>query len=420
LSVARDDRVMTWDVEAEAWTRLTAVGKTAAAPHAPTEVQLDADVHIAFGLWSGDPDAAGRRPACWAVVTSDRRPGGQEQTITFGESTSEFPGSEMVSDVVAAVNAADGSTWVVVGSKRYVIARELRLAGVPVTMGMLGHNRAEGVLKAVVHEASQRSGQLSGGTKGVPSAAAASNNRRRQPSDTGDCDAVEHYWWPDFTLRSDGSLGSVVVIATDGSADPSGAYASAAVSSRGDVTVKTGMSGFHAATAELEAVVLAVQMIAELQPERAMVLIDSADALAVARGAQSECPSTAARGIEDRVRHRLEAALSGLTSPIEFLKVKGHSGHPLNEAADRIASVGRRAARFPRNDVEAEMERRLTEISAGVRSLVLDVDALTPDAAAPNADPRAAVLSYPLGDRFPGLSARFGVTVQTAESAPAP
>ncbi|MGV9736719.1 ribonuclease H family protein [Rhodococcus aetherivorans] len=65
------------------------------------------------------------------------------------------------------------------------------------------------------------------------------------------------------------------------------------------------------------------------------ILSDSRHALAGLRG---EAPlTTEASVIVDRIRHRTR----GL--PIRYSWVRGHSGHPLNEVADRLAVAARRA-----------------------------------------------------------------------------
>lgn len=65
------------------------------------------------------------------------------------------------------------------------------------------------------------------------------------------------------------------------------------------------------------------------------ILSDSRHALAGLRG---EAPlTTEATVIADRIRHRTR----GL--PIRYSWVRGHSGHPLNEVADRLAVAARRA-----------------------------------------------------------------------------
>ncbi|TWS18585.1 hypothetical protein FK529_14820 [Tsukamurella asaccharolytica] len=183
--------------------------------------------------------------------------------------------------------------------------------------------------------------------------------------------SVEGYWFPNVVVRRDGDVEVPIVVASDGSIDPRGHWGAAAVSSRGDVTLKTGAGEFEVGTTELEAVILAVQLVEELEASAAVVLVDSDDALAIARNAQGKYPPARTRGIDARVRYRLEAALFGIDSVIEFQKVKAHSGHELNDAADHVAWLGRRATRGSRTVAERELSTRLETISEEVLSLAI-------------------------------------------------
>ena len=178
---------------------------------------------------------------------------------------------------------------------------------------------------------------------------------------------VDGYWFPQLAVRREGDLGDPFVVACDGSTDPRGHWGAAVVSSRGDATLKTGTGEFDSATTELEAVILAVQLVEELGVAAAVVLVDSDDALAIARNALGKYPPVQTRGIDPRVRYRLEAALFGIAAEIEFRKVKAHSGHHLNDAADHVAWLARRATRCIRLDAERELRARVAVVSAEVR-----------------------------------------------------
>ncbi len=173
-------------------------------------------------------------------------------------------------------------------------------------------------------------------------------------------------WFPEAAIQMDTPIGRRLTFAVDGSVDPEGHWGAAAVSTRGDVCLRTGVRRFHAATAELEAVILALEAVVELAPRRAVILIDSFDALATAWCLQSNRQPRLDRGIDIEVRNRLEDAMATIDCPLKLIKVKAHSQNTLHDAADHVAWIGRRATRSPRSEMEPLLAENLTAVSADV------------------------------------------------------
>ena len=349
-------------------------------PRYPSPELLEAEVHIAFTLWSGPVSADGESAACWVVVSDDRRPERAQQTITFGEHSGTYPGIRMVADVVAAIEAADGTAWVSVASKRVAVARALFDAGVPVTLGMRGLNRAEGLAASIAEESGRECSLMSVKAVISPDTSGDGTDSPLPPPSEADprCRAsVEPCWSPDVRVPAESTVlaGQVLFVATDGSADARGAAASSAVSMTGSVSVRASNLSFGAASvAEFDGLILAVDLIAEAGVRTAVVLCDSVDAVTLAQTIQTagSAPESDFRGIGVEIAGRMWEALLALPCAIEFRKVAAHSGHPLNELADQAANLTRQASWYPHADIAAELRANLSGIRDAAAALGVD------------------------------------------------
>ncbi|GAA1878677.1 hypothetical protein GCM10009715_26680 [Paeniglutamicibacter psychrophenolicus] len=121
---------------------------------------------------------------------------------------------------------------------------------------------------------------------------------------------------------------------------------------------------------ESEAVILALEMLCGVSTHHAMVLSDSKDALKMARTlAANLVPKPGYCGISDDARARFLQAWSSVEAEAEFEYVRGHVGHPLNEAADELANLARLAAKLPQHLVEDQLWRRVDAVRADFRGV---------------------------------------------------
>lgn len=174
-------------------------------------------------------------------------------------------------------------------------------------------------------------------------------------------------WLPSFTRpRSEASIERLIV-ATDASSGPTGATTAAAVTADGGLALESSAVDVIVSEAELNAISLALETFGLRVTDELCVLSDSVDAVIVARAlAYDRVPDEGFRGISDDALDRFEDAWDRLPCVARFFHVKGHVGHPLNEAADELAVIGRLAAGHPRADVESELDQRAAAVSDAV------------------------------------------------------
>ncbi len=91
--------------------------------------------------------------------------------------------------------------------------------------------------------------------------------------------------------------------------------------------------------AELTAIIKMLSATRQNRPLR--VLVDSEVAIVVAKAAAARKPVCPRRNVGSGLYSRLVLLLQG--RDVEFVRVKGHTGHPLNEGADRLSRHARRA-----------------------------------------------------------------------------
>ncbi|NMO01775.1 hypothetical protein HH308_11175 [Gordonia sp. TBRC 11910] len=137
------------------------------------------------------------------------------------------------------------------------------------------------------------------------------------------------------------------------------------------------------------------------------MLSDSVDAVQVARAIiHDRVPVEGYRGIGEAALDRFEDAWDGLGCTVEFFHVKGHVGHPLNEAADQVALIGRLATHHPRAVVERELKQRADAVADAVRRLGDDEVSVPQYELSKHGNES---LSWTLGERF-GASNTSGTT----------
>lgn len=332
----------------------------AAVPREPNDKLLDALVHVAFASWSNSWEK--KSLVRWIVVAHDIRTGAR---IHHGETKNPRPMDEILADIHRVVCDAGAPAWLAVPSKRGGVAARLHETGTPVTRGLDPRNRAVGILIPEMAHKSQRQSQdaIRAGLL-RPEQRAALRTAEPVPQHPA---TEKHYWWPEY-LDVSGTNTNQMVLAADASLDPQGASGVGVVSNRGDVCIRSWHSDTKIGQMEFEAVILAMEMLCGVSTHHAMVLSDSKDALKMARTlAANLVPKPGYCGISDDARARFLQAWASVEAEVEFEYVRGHVGHPLNEAADELANLARLAAKQPQHLVEEELWRRVDSVRADFR-----------------------------------------------------
>ncbi|WP_169515271.1 RNase H family protein [Gordonia shandongensis] len=353
------------------------------APVEPTAEQVSAPVHVAFISWrvaTGDPEWP--RRLRWVVVVADRRTGARDPEVVCGQlERSDGSGWERirhaVTDVIAGVS---GPVWVAVPGRMFATARVLYEAGVPVTRGAADDNRAMARALEVIQVARAREIDRAAGHGPSNGVAASLSPGALDASDEGDPrprrEAVVPEWLP---VAAEATLDPVdrLIVATDASVTRNIA-AVAAVAAGGGYAIETSDTALNVSDSELDAISLSIERFASRVGTEFTIISDSRDAVTVADALiEDRVPDEGYRGIRDESLDRFVAAWSDVDCAVRILHVKGHAGHPLNEAADELAHLGRNAMSFSREQVEREFTARVEAVGRYVENLS-DEDVLVP------------------------------------------
>ncbi|MGW6032622.1 RNase H family protein [Gordonia terrae] len=273
-----------------------------------------------------------------------------------------FAWEEIIDSVSRELKDGSGEGWVLVPGKRVATAEKLFEHGLPVTRGRCGENRA--IDKAI--ERMQYYRQHEEAPHSTRSRQC--GNRVRRTAHVAS-DLRAPHWFPSAgatRLRPTETL----IVATDASIGRNGVVAAAAVSDRGETVLDVTDRSANASEAELRAMVLAIEALAGSVRREMCILSDSADAVDIANTLiDGRFPARGARGIGELDVNRFVAAWQRSSCAIAVHQLKAHVGHPLNEAADELASIGRLATLHPRVLVENELRQRIAVISAGAVAL---------------------------------------------------
>lgn len=366
------------------------------APRRPDDDMFDAPVHIVVASWralTGDPEWP--RQLRWIVVVADRaRRGGRPVVHRHRLERTDGAGwPKLVASVRDCIAQGSGPAWVAVSTKRIATANVLCEAGFPVTIGLAGNRAADQAIEDV-QESRRRE------TLVQESADLYDHEAGPVRVGAGECAPVCE-WLPELDRPMRDLPVLRLVVATDASADLSGAVVSAAVGADGALAMESTVADYPISEAELNAISLALERYGPNVTDELCVLSDSVDAVQVAQAiAHDRVPVEGFRGIGDDALDRFEDAWNRLDCAVQFFHVKGHVGHPLNEAADELAVIGRLATRHPRAVVEHELDQRASELSAAVR-LLRDDEVSIPEYELSMRDDES--LSWSLGELFGDL-----------------
>lgn len=334
------------------------------APLQPSDAMVAAPVHIALVSWRqvGGDQAPPR--LWWLVMTSDLgRDRGRPRESLYYMDGEQPAWEEVIESVSRELQNGGGAGWVLVPGKRVATAEKLYEHGLPVTRGRCGENRAidKAIERMQYYRQQEEASPRSTRTK------VCGNRVRRNASVASNLHSPQ--WFPSTVGARLGPTERLIV-ATDASIGPNGVVAVAALSDRGETVLDVSDRSGNAGEAELRAMVLAIEALAGSVWREMCILSDSADAVDIANKLiDGRVPARGARGIGELDVDRFVAAWQRSSCAISVHQLKAHVGHPLNEAADELACIGRLATLHPRMLVENELRQRIAVISASAVAL---------------------------------------------------
>ncbi|WP_164512854.1 ribonuclease HI [Leucobacter chromiireducens] len=293
----------------------------------------------------------------WTIVVS---PEDGETKIHLGRTVGSTPVELIMTDLDLALQTVQDPVWISVPKKRRGLAASLRNAGFSVSVGLGVGSRAEPELREQIALQTRRFFLEASQADAIPPENRAQKQGLPEPFSTV-------YWLPTERRIAARANCDMVQIATDASVESaaySRLFAAVAVSDQGDCVLDSGFTQTHSGEIEFLAIIHALELVVATAPRNAVIMSDSVQALTVAnwlsRGAHHPADIPEARNIEHTVRSRFERAWwqAHTHTEVTLEHVMGHSGHPLNEAADAIARTARRAATVP----ELESSLALTEL----------------------------------------------------------
>jgi ribonuclease HI len=343
---------------------------------------IAAPVHIGFASWRAPAPKPGHpydKAIRWVIVVDDAETGASK--VTVSQATSLHPINQIIDELCRIADSAGGAVWVNVPAKRLGVAKHLHDLGVPVTLGIADQNRA--IQPAI--DVITRQTALANKFEAVYRKYSTPRNlpsRREIATRLRDAGIEAHttynpikrivFWWPSETRHTTARHDSPLIIATDASSDnvASGAACSAAVSLDGDMAIKAAEAEPCIGNSEARAIILALGIIVDARPTRAVILSDSRDAIEAAiRLVNGSAPEPGFHGISHELQQEMAEYLEQIPCPVNFQWVKGHSGHPLNEAADELAALGRLASHHPKKDCQQELYDRIDRVVDKVQHL---------------------------------------------------
>ena len=285
-----------------------------------------------------------------------------ESRVVAGSTASPAPLELICESLTSVIGVSPDDVFVTVGKRRLGLARGLLHRGFSVTAGFRGATRADAAAPAAA-VARRKAIQTEARSLG----AGPERQRVTVPLPwTVPHDPVE---WLPHVRRFAGTKVSAIRVAADASLDGGDdlrVFSLCIVSDRSDVLVDTGLTTETIGSLELEAIAVALELIATCGAEKAEILSDSMNALKHAWAAQDVLPPAQlpTTGLARASRKRFRTALENVPSRIdvEFRHVTSRGGDALHASADGIARVSRRAARIPQEAIERPLDARVDEI----------------------------------------------------------
>lgn len=351
----------------EKWEQDSSYRAAISLPREPKDEHIDADLHVAFALWRNPWENTGEDSLVhWLVVSHDIRAGFQ---FKYSSSRDPRPLSEVVENVMAAASASTKPAWVVAPRRQRGAARELLEKGFDITLGLSEENRAVAQLYTRMDAEKQLdaiNAHRAGLVTNTPNQV---NDETLDPLALPELNSpsVPYRWLPVYreVIPVDRRQ---VVLASDASPGQNGVAAMAVVSELGDFGLRTVSSKLGSVPLEFESIIMALGIVSLLGVEKATIQNDCESALLMAQLLiDNQDPAEGYCGISMAARDRFNDAIESLQCDVDFQHVRGHVGHPLNEAADSIANLARTAAVHPRAEIEADLLLRITNLRESIK-----------------------------------------------------
>lgn len=307
-------------------------------------------VHVAIAIWD-KPWKSGPKAEVtgWFIVAVARR---GKRLVREGSTPKKDWAPEALRDLLATTrNLArnKGEVWVVTGSRQVALRGLIDAEGLTVSGSFSEENRAAAQASALLRKKRRQLSRPNRKEKARKQAAARAA-------------APETHWLPNYS-RTNGNGGDLV-ISCDASSDTHSTGSICFVASNGDFLLRTRQTGISTNELELEAISQALKYAVRVEANSVLVESDSEGALAAVNrvqrhGARGRRWQGFSAGSLSRFQQAYHDATKMMDVKIE--RVMGHTGDPLNEAADKIAYLALRASVHERHASEAAVKQGIDE-----------------------------------------------------------
>ncbi len=327
------------------------LGGSSSRTYATREVtagQVARPVHVAIAMWeepwkSGkDADRQG-----WIIAIDGGR--GKRSVLEDGVAKRDPDplAVQALQEELHRLRLARRNVWVVTGKRQVALRSLLEKAGFDVSGSFSPQNRA--VRRA--------NGLMQRRRKATTVQVSGRERRRRQQE--ARAAAPETRWLPSYS-RTEATGVEQVTISCDASSDTHSTGSVCFVASTGDFEVETRSTSASIDDLEMVALTKALRYAVKVGAKSAVIESDSAGALAAATGMHKRGTDGRRRGgIRGNVRREYHEAWTAAKDSMDLhiKRVLGHSGDPLNKAADQIAYLAMRATIHPREASEAALKK---------------------------------------------------------------
>ncbi|APT93115.1 hypothetical protein CPHO_09685 [Corynebacterium phocae] len=315
-----------------------------------TDAMVAAPTHVAIAIWDISWKGTAHGKLYGWVIAVDAGP--QKRFVRTGQTSAANPHPEAFAAFRAAIRGCPTPVWVVVGRRQAALGTRIRKAGFLVTGSFAEENRA-----------SKRASDM----RKIHEVRAVRKSRKegQQPQKRASTvEAQPTHWLPNRS-RFSGS-GHHVRIATDASSDTVSKGTMCFVANNGDYQLRTRMTTASTDELELETITLALKYARKQGFTRAIIESDSVGALeAIDHILEGGRAGKRWRGVSAGARSRFLQAWKDFhrQGQASIGRVMGHSGDPLNHAADRIAYLGLRASSHPEKESAPTVWAEVRDIS---------------------------------------------------------
>lgn len=316
-----------------------------------TRSQVTRPVHVAIAMWE-QPWKSGKdaEKRGWVIAID----GGKERRRVLEDGVAKRDPDPLAVEVLQRELRTMGvpidDVWVVTGKRQIALRNLLENTGFDVSGSFSPQNRA----------VQRATGLMQRRRKSTSTRVSGGERRRRQR--LAQQSAPETQWLPGYS-RAQATNVRNVTISCDASSDTHSTGSVCFVASNGDFEVETFSTNASIDDLELVALTKALRYAVQSGASSAVIESDSAGALAAARWMHKRgCDGRRRGGIRGPVRQDYYDAWREAKESVDLRmkRVLGHSGDPLNKAADQIAYLAMRATVHPRTASEAALKKGIS------------------------------------------------------------